>query len=310
MPYFSIILPTYNRAEMIGRAVDSCLRQDFTDFELIIVDDASEDHTIQRVRDYADDRIVLLSHQVNQGVCAARNTGIDAAKGAWLVRLDSDFELLPGALTFLRMRTCNAGNDVGNVASSCQWDTGIITPMPSVPSSTASYTEYLEWLDAIVISEWFNCIRREVFDTVRYPQGRAYEGSFHLALARGWKIEISREPAIIFHTDAENRITASPPPLLRKRMLRDAHDSAQNADEIVREHGEAMRMHAPTLYKNTLNNAAIQHFLDGNRLTGIGYSLLALKQAPIEVRYWATLLIGVLGPGPLAWAKARRRLKA
>jgi hypothetical protein len=291
---------------MIGRAIESCLSQDCSDFEIIVIDDGSTDNTVEQVEAYQDNRIILLKHKTNRGVCPARNTGIMHARGQWLLMLDSDFELLTGALRGLAQRTATVGADIGNVASSCQWDTGIITPWPSVPEKPIGYEEYLAWMDILQIPEWFNCLRHEVFATVLYPEGRAYEDSFHLSVIRRWKIDISREPAIIFHTDAKNRITAAPPEQLIRRLLQDAVDCAIDSEAILREHGSAMQEWAPRGYSERLNITAMHFYLASQRQRGIKYSVQALKRSPLKATYWATLFLGICGAKSLAWVKTHR----
>ena len=90
MPSVSVIIPTYNRAHVLPRAVDSVLQQSFVDFELIIVDDASTDDTEALVAGFRDARIRYLKHQHNQFAAGARNTGMDAAIGKYVAFLDSD----------------------------------------------------------------------------------------------------------------------------------------------------------------------------------------------------------------------------
>ena len=302
-PYFSVIIPVWNRADMINRAIDSCLSQSYGDFEIIVVDDGSTDGTAEQVERYGDERVILLRHERNKGTCPARNTGISKARGDWLVMLDSDFELVPGALENLAQRTAAAADDIGNVASSCQWDTGEVTPMPDVPGRPIGYEEYLAWTDTLVISEWFNCHRRQVFETVMYSSGRAYVASFHRNVARRWRIDVSREVAIIVHTDATNRLTAAPPDLAMQLLLRNAKDCAADADMILRDHGLAMRRWAPRQYRTRLNYAAMYHFLAGHRAAGVPRSVRAITIAPTSAKVWATLLLGLIGPRALAWAK-------
>lgn len=93
LPEVSIILPTYNRADTVMRAVGSILNQTFRDWELLVIDDGSTDSTSQLTFD-VDPRIRLIG-QPNQGVAAARNTGIAASKGRLIAFLDSDDEWLP-----------------------------------------------------------------------------------------------------------------------------------------------------------------------------------------------------------------------
>jgi len=92
----SIIIPTYNRADVLSRAVDSVLRQSVTDWELIIVDDGSKDSTDDLVKKYLEDsRVRYIKHAKNSGQNAALNTGIASARGEYCAFLDSDDEWLP-----------------------------------------------------------------------------------------------------------------------------------------------------------------------------------------------------------------------
>ena len=90
-PFFSVIIPTYNRAGSIGEAIQSVLSQTFTNFEVIVVDDGSTDDTKEIVLEIVegDDRTRYI-HQQNQERSAARNNGIALAKGTYICFLDSD----------------------------------------------------------------------------------------------------------------------------------------------------------------------------------------------------------------------------
>lgn len=97
-PVVSIIIPTYNRAHLLRRAIDSVQAQTFDDIEIIVVDDASIDDTKAVVDSYDNTRILYIQHQNNKGGGAARNTGISAASGAYVAFLDSDDEWIPQKL--------------------------------------------------------------------------------------------------------------------------------------------------------------------------------------------------------------------
>src|SRR5574344_1722851 len=89
-PFFSIILPTFNRATMLNATVDCILHQTFAAFELIIIDDASTDHTFEVIHQYQDQRIIYIKNETNKERSASRNRGIDAAKGQYITFCDSD----------------------------------------------------------------------------------------------------------------------------------------------------------------------------------------------------------------------------
>ncbi|MCH8549887.1 MAG: glycosyltransferase family 2 protein [Balneolaceae bacterium] len=93
----SVIIPTYNRRELVTRAIDSALNQTLKPAEVIVVDDGSTDGTAEMLESRYGERIVLITQQ-NRGVSAARNRGISKAKGEWIAFLDSDDEWLPKKL--------------------------------------------------------------------------------------------------------------------------------------------------------------------------------------------------------------------
>ena len=97
-PTVSVIIPTYNRAALLKRAIESVLNQSFKDFELIVVDDASPDNTPEVVRSIRDSRIRYIRLKKNSGGPVARNTGIKKARGKFIALLDDDDEWLPHRL--------------------------------------------------------------------------------------------------------------------------------------------------------------------------------------------------------------------
>lgn len=105
-PFFSIIIPTYNRADTIGRSIDSILGQTYIDWELIIIDDGSTDDTYKVVGAYDDIRIRYV-RQENQERSAARNHGIRVSQGNWICFLDSDDVYLYEHLEVLYHAICS-----------------------------------------------------------------------------------------------------------------------------------------------------------------------------------------------------------
>ncbi|QIK09971.1 CDP-glycerol:glycerophosphate glycerophosphotransferase [Streptomyces sp. ID38640] len=99
-PRFSIIVPVYNVQGYLRACLDSLLAQDFTDFEVIAVDDCSPDRSGEILAEFAalDPRVIHVRHEENGGIGAARNTGVERARGDYLLFLDSDDTYTPGAL--------------------------------------------------------------------------------------------------------------------------------------------------------------------------------------------------------------------
>ncbi len=100
-PRVSVIITTYNRADLLSRSVHSVLDQDFRDLELIVVNDCSTDNTARVLQSLSEDdaRIRVVTHCANRGAGAARNSGIRAARGEYIAFLDDDDEWLPGKLS-------------------------------------------------------------------------------------------------------------------------------------------------------------------------------------------------------------------
>lgn len=100
-PFFSIIIPVFNRAAVLRQALESVRAQSFQDFEIVVVDDGSKDDPRAVVESFADPRMRYI-HQPNAGGGAARNRGIDEAKGDFVAFLDSDDVFLPHHLASMQ----------------------------------------------------------------------------------------------------------------------------------------------------------------------------------------------------------------
>lgn len=90
MPKISVVMPAYNAEKYIGEAIESILNQTFKDFEFIIINDGSVDHTKEIIQKYNDSRIVLLENDKNRGIVLSLNKGLDAATGEYIARMDAD----------------------------------------------------------------------------------------------------------------------------------------------------------------------------------------------------------------------------
>ncbi len=93
----SIIIPTFNRAYILGNAIKSVINQTVSDWEMIVVDDGSTDNTKSVVDSFGDNKVKYIS-QNNKGPSAARNKALEVAKGSWIAYLDNDNELFPNYL--------------------------------------------------------------------------------------------------------------------------------------------------------------------------------------------------------------------
>jgi len=88
-PFFSVIIPLYNKEKYIKNTIESVLNQGFTDFEILVINDGSTDNSLKQVEMFSDSRIKIFN-QENQGVSVARNLGIEQSKGKYICFLDAD----------------------------------------------------------------------------------------------------------------------------------------------------------------------------------------------------------------------------
>jgi len=115
-PTVSVLIPTYNRAHIIAKAIDSALAQTFRDIEIVVVDDGSTDTTAELIAGYG--RAVVCARQENRGIAGARNTGVRLCSGDYIAFLDSDDYWLPEKLE-RQMALFQEHPEYGMVACQC-----------------------------------------------------------------------------------------------------------------------------------------------------------------------------------------------
>jgi glycosyltransferase involved in cell wall biosynthesis len=128
-PLVSVIIPTYNRAALINRAIDSARAQTYTNIEVIVVDDGSTDDTPNRLQQYGDG--IRVVRQANTGPAAARNKGIALARGEYVAFLDSDDYWLPDKLA----RQIGALEKAGAAVPCCLCNCTVLYPDGSKTST-------------------------------------------------------------------------------------------------------------------------------------------------------------------------------
>ncbi len=164
-PEFSVIIPTFNRAHVLPRAIDSVLGQSHRDFELLVVDDGSSDGTAQCVAGYQDARIRYIRHEGNCGQNTALNTGLGVARGVFVSFLDSDDEWEPAMLETMRA-TFRSDEELGWVYSAYRLQEaagGVVSPLSGAVEGWA-YAEALA--QGHVSPPTAMSVRRACFDVV------------------------------------------------------------------------------------------------------------------------------------------------
>jgi glycosyltransferase involved in cell wall biosynthesis len=208
-PLVSVVIPTYNRAATLLRAVDSVLAQTWPAFELLIVDDASTDDTAARIAPYLGGRVALHRRPRNGGATAARNAGIAAARGTYVAFLDSDDEWLPEKLA-RQVALFEAGPpDLGLVYAGL-WQ--LVDGRPPVlvpPRQRGRVHEALRWRNLIGTASGV-MVRRSVllatggFDE-RLPACEDWD--LWLRIARDHRVDAVPEPLLRYHDGNGDRLS-------------------------------------------------------------------------------------------------------
>lgn len=183
MPDITVIVPVYNVEAYLHRCVDSILSQTYRDFQLILVDDGSPDNSGAICDDYAgrDPRVVVI-HQENGGLSAARNAGIDWAfangDSQWLFFVDSDDFIHPKTLELLldAAERHHADISIGGFART-SGDIPAFSEADLIPQLWNTKDFFLKnYVNAVIA--WGKLYKKELFRQIRYPVGRLHEDEF------------------------------------------------------------------------------------------------------------------------------------
>lgn len=285
-PFFSVIIPTYNRADFIGRTIKSVLNQDFKNFELIVVDDGSTDHTAQVVEGFDDERIRYY-YKTNAERGAARNFGALKSKGEYLNFLDSDDLLYENHLS--------SANDIVQAEKlflfSLHYDLSIKGEI-----NNADYLPKRRIINELLIKKgnFLSCnavfLHKQVFKENMFSENRALSGSEDYEL---WLRLASRNSfyffplitsTIVFHND-RSVIQMSAKKIIKRKeiMLSSLFD-----DQAFVEKYEGLK---DCLLSNTYSYIALHLSLLGKKKEALKYLFLSLKARPLSFIKRRTLAI-------------------
>lgn len=178
MPELSIIVPVYNVEKYLPKCIDSILAQTFTDFELILIDDGSPDRCGEICDEYAakDSRIVVI-HQKNQGVSAARNAGLDIAQSLYLGFVDSDDWISPNMYQKMLLEAQQTGADIVTCAMQVRSPDGdclrLLFPQEREYNSEQMLKELFASPNQLAGSCCNKIFLRSVVSDVRFPESVA-----------------------------------------------------------------------------------------------------------------------------------------
>lgn len=175
-PRVTIVMPCFNAADTVERAINSVLAQVFTDFELLIVNDASTDATVEIITGILantdDARLKLIDMKENTGPSGVRNEALRVASGTYVAFLDSDDEYLPDFLAH-HVSALTDGIDISIAGHYVVRPDGSETARHSnfIGQATGHEAMRQAMLDNILPFAWDRVYRRSLFDDIRFPEG-------------------------------------------------------------------------------------------------------------------------------------------
>ncbi len=300
-PLVSVIIPAYNQAHTLGRALQSAIDQTYHNLEIIVVDDGSTDGIERVVKNFTDLRICYLRHEHNRGAAAARNTGISEAKGHYVAFLDSDDEWMSEKIAVQFAALMGTGEKV-------------------VAGCTGSYRIRNDYTETVRPSErayWFKLLLLGCGlgpGTTLMTSRTAFEnvGYFDEFLSRledwDWLLRYTESYPFVCISEPLAKIYVGKRP---RASVMDA-----STQHVIQKHQEKFYRFGTWYGRKAISrhflNLSIYWFSGKNFLKGYQYLLRGLLLYPIQrPGFYLTLLDIILGTRIAVWAlKYKERLKA
>ena len=299
-PAVTVIIPTFNRAALLPKAVESVLAQTFQDFEIVLVDDASSDSTPNVIRGFSDPRIRYVRHDSNRGIAVARNTGVANARGRFIAFLDDDDEWLPVKLERQIEILENSSRSVGAVYSAFEKvdkDTGervaVVRPAKSG-----------HILNELCMRNWIGtastvCLKRECFEEVGWFDERVTFGEEYdmwIRIAHRYDFKYLDEILVRYGVHSFQLST-------------NYQAVIGGLAEQLKKHGQLFALD-PENYSRRFANLGVLYCYSGDIDRARSAFTSAIRATPFALKVYAYLALSVLGARAFRWIhKPRRGLK-
>lgn len=278
MPRVSVVIPTYNRAREVVRAVESVQRQTFTDLEVIVVDDASPDDTRAAITSITDPRVRYVAHDTNKGGCAARNSGIQAALGRYIAFLDDDDEWLPNKLERQLQVSASSEVDPGVILCGLQYADEVLRPEEAFVKMARGRVYEAILHRKMRVSAVTMLIDTEKTGKVLFEQGAGEEFGYALALAALTPFDYAPERLVRVH----------------RNLSRNPYNGIGSQLRALERHREALAAHPKALARHCYELGLAYLGVKDVRLAR-SYFWKAIEANPRDYRPWTTLALTAFG---------------
>lgn len=282
-PLVSVITPTYNRASTLPRLWESLRVQSLQQFEWIVVDDGSTDHSGELIRCWmrSDQRIRYIAHQVNLGVNRARESGGRYAVAPYLLFIDSDDELYDeDTLRVMYEAISQAPETVGAVFFATVYEDGTPACFMSADKMTLGYEDLI--CNQRAKGEFATICRKSYIDCSPWSPYRGLESWHIYARSRYYDTIFVNRFARIYHRDEAERLTSA------QSVIERAEEMYVGILSLLAQHGEVFKARCPIRLAEYHFHLALYAAL-ANRWQGVLHALKALRVRKYTLR--STLLL-------------------
>lgn len=273
---FDITLTSYKRPGLLEAAIRSCLTQGPRLRKVIVVDDGSKDNTAEMVRAIGDERIIFYERERNGGIAAARRDAFALSEADWTIKLDSDHELLPGAIEGMAVLAEQAGSNVDILGARYRWDNGALSPilMPKEVIDYKGRIQYASRPDSIGL-DYLYAISRRIRAIVHYEPLRTSfpDTLFQLDLAKNGNAAFTGKVLALEKSCTDHSWTRGTARDRWARRVQDSEDGVKCLKIIEDRHGAALQSCGKPILSNLLATGALFAALSGNRATALRWSL-------------------------------------
>lgn len=285
-PFFSIIIPVYNRADRIGVTLQSVLDQDFEDFELLIVDDGSTDGLEQLLSKYTDSRVVYLAKK-NEERGAARNYGIVHAIGEYVTFLDSDDLLYPRHLSTAYDELGGRTYDLFHLAYEIKNNNGSL--ITKLNKRNGSLNELI--LQGNLLSCIGVFVRKELFQLVKFNE------DVNLAGTEDWLLWLQFSARV--RMDYSNKITSCMINHSNRSVMNFSENQLQNRTNLLIKYLKEDNLFIEKwgykiirkIYAHMLSYSSLHLMMSGRKKAALKLLVEAMLLSPREILQRRTLAI-------------------
>jgi len=289
MPIVSVIIPTHNRNGFLQSAIESVLNQTFQDFEIIVVDDASDEDVQWIVRGFHDRRVKCIRHEKNKGEAGARNTGLIHSNGEYIAFLDDDDVWFPKklGLQIRALEKCTlkvGGIYSGYIAVDYGSSRILHTKIPTKRGNI--YQDLL--IRNVIGTPSTVLVRRSCIETAGLFDGNIFYGvdlDFYLRIAKDFHFECIEEPLVQYNIH-ENRLSNNPE--IRAKGLEAMSHKYKEA------RGKLNRRRRKTSSRSYLS-VGVQFCIKGDMTKGINALGKSIRLYPFEPSAYFYLGLSLLG---------------